>query len=126
MEPGNRSLPRSGRWTAYYGIAGSNPLELLDKVVYFRLCPGIAVVLEIEQRILVARYPIDDLRRHPAHDADRQAIGDNGRNVGKRNREARLRPPGLQEKFHPRPMPAHRGRDEDGAGYAGLCRREVR
>ena len=33
---------------------GSNPLKFLDEVVYFGLRPGIAVIPEIEQRILVA------------------------------------------------------------------------
>jgi hypothetical protein len=105
---------------------GSHPLKFLDEVVYFGLRPGIAVIPEIEQRILVARHPVDDLRRHLLDDADQQAVADDGRNIGNRDGKARLRSPRLQEIFHPRPVPAHRRRDEDGAGYAGLCRRKVR
>jgi hypothetical protein len=79
-----------------------------------------------EQCVLVARDPVDDLRRQLADDADRQAVGDYGRNVGDRNGEARLRPPRLQEIFHARPVSAHRRRDENSTGNAGLRRRKVR
>jgi len=58
--------------------------------------------------------------------ADRQAIGDDGGRVGNRDRKARLRAPGLQEIFHPRPVPAQRRRNEYSAGYTGLGGRKVR
>jgi hypothetical protein len=41
--------------------SSSNPLKLLDKIVYFGLRPGITMVPEIKQRILVARHPVDNL-----------------------------------------------------------------
>ena len=48
----------------------------------------------------------------------------------KLGRKARLRDPRLQEIFHPRPVPAHRGRNEYqneySAGYTGLGGRKVR
>ena len=35
----------------------------MDEVVDFRLCPGIAVVPEIQQRVPIPRDPFDHLRR---------------------------------------------------------------
>jgi hypothetical protein len=40
----------------------SDPLQFLNKIVYLGLSPSVAVVPEIEQRILVAGHPFDDLR----------------------------------------------------------------
>jgi len=55
------------------------------------------VIPEIEQRVFVTRYPIEDLRRRLAGDADRQAVGDDDRNIGNRDGEARPRPSRLQD-----------------------------
>src|SRR5438445_379730 len=46
---------------------------------------------KIEQRILVARHPVDDLRRFLADDAERQAVGNDARIVGDRVRAASRR-----------------------------------
>jgi hypothetical protein len=70
------------------GSRRSNPLKFLNKIVYLRLRPGVAVIPEIEQRVLVARHPLDDLRRQLADDTVRQAVGDDGRNIRNRNGEA--------------------------------------
>src|SRR5437667_7343821 len=84
-------------------MSPSNPVKFLNKIVYLGLGPSIAMIPEIEQGVLVARHPIDDLRRQLAYDLAWQAGGD-GRNVGNRNGKARLRPSRLQEIFHPRPV----------------------
>src|SRR6266436_8438697 len=85
--PKRNSLPVT---CAEDGTRPSNRLKLLNKIVYFRMGPGVAVIPEIEQRILVARHPLDDLRRRSADDVERQAVGDDVRIVGNRNRKARL------------------------------------
>ena len=47
----------------------SDPAKPLDEVVDLRLRPGIAIVPEIEQIVLVPLHPLDNLRRHLANGA---------------------------------------------------------
>jgi hypothetical protein len=58
------------------GTRPSDPPKFLNKIVHFRMRPGGAVIPEIEQCILVARHPVDNLRRPLADDPEGQAVGD--------------------------------------------------
>src|SRR6516162_3519447 len=65
----------------------SNPLQRLNEFVDLGLGPGVAVVPEIEERVPVARHPIDDLWRHLTHDPRRQAIGHDRGDIRNRHRK---------------------------------------
>src|SRR5262249_12895832 len=99
LSAGKRSIVNGPFWFAQlpFGAARkkrrgrpSNPLKSLNEIVHFGVCPAVAVIPEIEQRILVTGHPVDHLRRHLADHASVQTVGDNRRNVSNGNRKARL------------------------------------
>ncbi|HVH82609.1 MAG TPA: hypothetical protein VM782_24665 [Stellaceae bacterium] len=98
----------------------SHALQFLDKGVYLGLCPGIAMVPKVRERIFVACHPLNDLRRHLSHRAQRQAVRDNDRRVSNRDRKTGLRTARLNEVFDPRPVLTHRRRNENRATDSGL------
>src|SRR5262249_32878310 len=77
----------------------SDASKSLDKLIHFGLCPRVAAIPKVQELILVARDPGDDLRRNLPNSARRQAVGDDRRHVRYRDRKAWLGAARLQKYF---------------------------